>query len=227
MPIRINLLAEAQAAEDLRRRDPVKRSIWIAGFFISLVVIWCLWVQGQIIQASSELGKHQAHWNSIEKKHAAVTENLKQAAVIERKLGSLNRLSTNRFLWGSTLNAFQQTVVDHVQTVRLKSEQVYSFIEGTAAKTNSSKPSAAKPASSVEKITLTIEAKDWNPGEQNYNKLKEALAKFPYFQSSLTNKPDALRLTSLSKPAFDPSDPLRPFVTFTLEMQYPEVRRNE
>jgi len=27
MPIRINLLAEAQAAEDLRRRDPVKRSV--------------------------------------------------------------------------------------------------------------------------------------------------------------------------------------------------------
>ena len=40
-------------------------------------------------------------------------------------------------------------------------------------------------------------------------------------------KADALRLTSLSKPSFDPSDPIRPFVTFTLEMQYPEIRRNE
>ena len=30
MPIRLNLLAEAQAAEDLRRRDPVKRALWLA-----------------------------------------------------------------------------------------------------------------------------------------------------------------------------------------------------
>lgn len=227
MPISINLLAETQAAEDMRRRDPVKRSIWIAGFFIALVLLWCLWIQGKIIQASSELNKHQAHWKSIEKKHAAVTDGLKESGAIERKLASLNRLSTNRFLWGSTLNALQQTVVDQVQTVRLRGQQVFTFIDGTPAKTTSTKPTPAKPSTAVEKITLTIEAKDWNPAEQNYNKFKESLAKFPYFQSSLTNRPDALRLTSLSKPAFDPSEPLRPFVTFTLEMQYPEVSRNE
>lgn len=227
MPICINLLAEAQAAEDLRRRDPVKRTIWVAGFLVSLVLLWCLLIQAKIIQASSELGKHQAHWKSIEKKHAAVTENLKEAAAIERKLSSLDRLSTNRFLWGSTLNALQQTVVAHVQTVRLKSQQSYVVTEPIVPKAGSSSKVVAKPASSVEKITLTLEAKDWNPAEQNYNKFKEALAKFPYFQSSLTNKTDALRLTSLSKPAFDPSDPLLPFVTFTLEMQYPEVIRNE
>lgn len=227
MPIRINLLAEAQAAEDLRRRDPVKRTIWGAGFLISLVLVWCLWVQAQIIGANSELRKHQAHWTSIEKRHNEITENLKESAAIERKLDSLNRLSTNRFLWGSTLNALQQTAVDQVQTVRLKSEQVYTYIEGVAAKTNSTKTVPAKPAAAAENITLTIEAKDWNPAEQNYNKFKEALAKLSYFQPNLTNKADALRLTSLSKPAFDPSEPLRPFVVFTLEMQYPEARRHE
>lgn len=227
MPIRINLLAEAQAAEDLRRRDPVKRTIWAGGIAVSLVLIWCLWVQFRIIRANSELQKHNVHWTSIEKRHSEVTDNLKESAVIERKLESLNRLSTNRFLWGPTLNALQQTVVDHVQTVRLKGEQSYTFVPGVAAKTNSSKVVAAKPAAAVEKITLFIEAKDWNPADQNYNKLKEALAKFPYFQTELTNRADALRLTSLSKPAVDPSDPLRPFVLFTLEMQYPEIRRNE
>jgi hypothetical protein len=225
MPISINLLAEAQAAEDLRRRDPVKRTIWLAGFVVALVLIWCLLIQARIIQANSELHKHEAHWKSIEKRHAAITENLKKSAAIERKLAALDRLSTNRFLWGATLNALQQTVVPEVQVVRMKGEQVFSFTEAVKPKPNSK--TVAAPASTTERITLTIEAKDWNPSQQNYNKFKQSLAQFPYFQSSLTNRVDALRLISLSKPAFDPSDPLRPFVMFTLEMNYPEVRRNE
>lgn len=227
MPIRINLLAEAQAVEELRRRDPVKRTIWVAGFLVALVLIWCLWVQGQIMQANSELHKHEVHWTSIEKRHAEITANLKKSAAIEQKLNALARLSTNRFLWGSTLNALQQTVVDDVQTVRFKGEQTFTLTEATKAKTTGSKTTPATPASATEKITLTIEAKDWNPAQQNYNKFKQALQKFPYFQSSLTNRADSLRLTSLSKPSFSPSDPLRPFVMFTLEMNYPEVRRNE
>lgn len=227
MPIRINLLAEAQAAEDLRRRDPVKRTIWVAAFLIGLVLIWCLYVQTQIIRASAELRKYEKYWTAIEKRHTEITDNLKESAAVERKINSLTRLSTNRFLWGATLNALQQTVVDHVQTVRLKGEQSYTYIDGVAGKTNGSKVIAPKPAAAIERITLTIEAKDSNPTDQNYNKFKEALAKYPYFQPSLTNRADALRLTSLSKPTFDPSDPLKPFVLFTLEMQYPEVRRND
>ncbi len=35
MPIRLNLLAEAQAAEEMRRRDPVKRALWLAGLIIA------------------------------------------------------------------------------------------------------------------------------------------------------------------------------------------------
>jgi hypothetical protein len=226
MPIHINLLAEAQAAEEMRRRDPVKRTIWVAGFFISLVLLWCLWIQLQIIQANSELKRHQAHWTSIEKRHTEVTDNLKASALIDSKLNSLNRLSTNRFLWGSTLNALQQTVVDQVQAVSVRTEQVYSYLEAVGAKTNTAKVIAAKPATAVEKIGITIEARDWNPSEQNYNKFKEAISKFSYFKTNMA-KADALRLTSLSQPSFDPSDPVRPFVMFTLEMQYPEVRRYE
>ena len=40
MPIRINLLAEAQALEDLRRRDPVKRASWAGLLLVLLVLVW-------------------------------------------------------------------------------------------------------------------------------------------------------------------------------------------
>ena len=40
MPIRINLLSEALAEEDLRRRDPVKRAIFIGVFLVALSLVW-------------------------------------------------------------------------------------------------------------------------------------------------------------------------------------------
>ena len=42
MPIRINLLAEAQAAEEMRRRDPVKRALWGASIVVVGVIAFFL-----------------------------------------------------------------------------------------------------------------------------------------------------------------------------------------
>ncbi|MEP6663001.1 MAG: hypothetical protein ABJC04_04985, partial [Verrucomicrobiota bacterium] len=199
---------------------------WTAAFAVALVVLWCAFMQLRIGRANSQFKAQQLRWTAIEKHHSEVTENLKRSADLERKLAALNRLSTSRFLWGSTLGALQKTVVDPVQAVRIRAEQVYTLMEPGPARTNTTKASPAKPASAVERISVTIEAKDWNPAAQNYNKFKEIIAGYPMFQTNLA-KADALRLTSLSKPAFDPATPDASFVTFTLEMHFPETRRNE
>ena len=245
MPIHLNLLAEAQAAEELRRRDPVKRFLLASATVIGLILLWCLAVQGQILRANAELNRSQGRWKAMEKKHAEVTGNLTKSGEIERKLVALDRLSTNRFLLGSALDALQQTVVDKVQAVRVKTEQVFTYIEPVPPKTNDTKVIAGKPAASVEKLAITIEAKDWRPVDQNYNKFKEALALSSKFKvqgsksETLNLKPETLntpplnspfpvpRLVSLSKPSYDPSDPVAAYVMFTLEMQFPEIRRNE
>ena len=229
MPIRINLLAEAQAAEEMRRRDPVKRTLFGAAFVVGLVLLWSLTVQARIMRANSELRNQEAQWQAMEKRHTSVTGNLKKSAEIERKLAALNRLSANRFLLGSTLNALQQTVADQVHATRVKIEQGFTLIEAVPAKTNDTKTTAGKPAATIEKIAIRVEAKDGNPAEQNYNKFKESIAKFPAFQTIPLNGTNqlSLRLTSLSKPSFDPGDPTHPYVMFTLELQFPEVRRNE
>ena len=39
---RINLLAEAQAAEELRRRDPVKRATWLGAFLVAAILAWVM-----------------------------------------------------------------------------------------------------------------------------------------------------------------------------------------
>lgn len=226
MPIRINLLAETQAAEEMRRRDPVKRAIWTGGAFVFLVLLWSGWLQLKVLNERAELQKHEGIWKSKEKSYQAVTDKQKKLGETERKLAALNRLSTNRFLWAPVLNAFQQTVVDQVAVTRIKADQSYSVTEGTPAKTVDGKSVPAKPSISTEKISIVLDAKDLNPAEQNYNKFKSALANFALFRSPL-QKPDSLRLTGLSQPTVEPNEPGHTSVQFTLELQYPEVRRNE
>ena len=146
---------------------------------------------------------------------------------MERKLASLSRLSTNRFLWANALDALQQTMANQIVVTRIKTEQVYTVTEPIPPKQGAVGMIPGKPGNSVEKTILLIEARDYgNPSEQNYNKFKAGIAAFPYFQSRLPRS-EAVRLTSLSQPATDASEGGRSFITFTIECQFPEVKRDE
>src|SRR2546425_1570668 len=120
MPIRINLLAEAQAAEELRRKDPVKRAILAGSLLVVLVLFWISSLQIKIITAKSGLKDLQLKWNSIDKSYQEAVESKRKSIEVDGKLAALQQLKTNRFLWGTCLNAFQQTLsgADDVQVVR-------------------------------------------------------------------------------------------------------------
>src|SRR5437762_162443 len=163
MPIRINLLAEAHEAEMLRRKDPVKRAIWIAVFIVSLVAIWSLTLQSKIIIASAKLNTLDVSWRSIERSFGGVLSNQTELSRLERNLSALQQLKTNRFLWGSFLNTLQQTVVEDVAVSRLKADQTYMQTEGTPDRTNETRIVRGKPAVAVERIAVTIEARDFTP----------------------------------------------------------------
>jgi hypothetical protein len=218
MPIRINLLAEAQATEELRRKDPVKRGIWVAGFFISLVLLWTLKLQCDIWFEQKDLNRINASWAEKKANYAAVTNNVFKTATIDKKLEALDDLSTNRFLWAPVLNALQKSVVNDVQVTHFKGEQRYiTEISGSGA--------AKKAGGEVEKISLFIDAKDCNATQQNYTKFKEALGSSDYFVKSLGRHDGFVIEGTLSLPTADPSDPSRSYVTFALSSHYPEVRR--
>jgi hypothetical protein len=226
MPIRINLLAEAQAAEELRRKDPVKRAIMIAGLMVSAVAVWSASLQAKIIHAKRELGGLEAKWKSIEKDYQAAVELKRQFLDANSKLAALQQLSTNRFLWGNALNAFQQSLngVDNVQVVRLRTEQSYVIVDENKAKARPADAKASKANSATEKVVITVEAIDSNspPGSQ-VSKFKETLAAVPWFHSNL-QKTNGVLLNSLSAPqvgAFGKNS----FVTFTLNCYFPEKVR--
>jgi hypothetical protein len=223
MPIRINLLAEAQSLEDQRRRDPIKRVIGAGIVAAVLMVAASGWLQLNASIVKLELNRAERQLAARKNEFQQVTDNKNRLQDITHRLGSLNQLATNRLLLGTLLNALQQTTIEDVHLVRLRCDQSYVLNEAVKPRTNSDDHIIpGRPASVTERILVTLDARDSgaNPGDQ-VNKLKKTIADNPYFQSYL-GKTNEAHLGNLSPPT---SLDGRPFVQFTLECKYPEKTR--
>ena len=225
MPIRINLLAEAQAAAELRRKNPIKRGIWIGSFLVCVVVLWIAKLQLDIFWVSRDYSNTEAEWKSKMTKYSTVTNEQARTGEVERKLSQLDFLSTNRFLWAPVLNALQKTMVDQVQVTRLRGDQVYVREEGRDIGSGSNRKHI--PGAMIEKVSLIIEAKDLRPNDQNYTKFKESLCAFDFFTNRLQRRDGFVMDGILGPLTVDPVDPGKQFVTFTLASHFPEARRSE
>ncbi len=225
MPIRLNLLAEAQAAEESRRRDPVKRAIWIGALIVIALLGWSGFLQFKAMLAKSELSRLEGQIQSHSTAHKVVLDNQAKAADANQKLSALRRLSSSRLLTATLLNALQQTIVDDVQLLRLRVDQIYTAFEGTKVRTNDSGIIVpAKPPTATEKILLTLEGADSssNPGDQ-VGLYKNALATNLYFKQMLI-KTNAINLKNLAPPQLDALTGKRS-ARFTLECRFPEETR--
>jgi len=225
MPIRLNLLAEAQAAEELRRRDPVKRGLWVAAVAVAGMLGWSAALQIATARQNDKL-------HSLETRVRAQTNDYRQVLLNQtrlrdtgRKLHALHLLATNRFLWGTVLNALQQTTLDDVQVLQIRGEQSYQFTPATPARTNEvGRVQPGTPARATERIRLVLRAKDTGPGPgDQINKFKEMIATFPLFKNALA-KADDVRLTSLSAPQREVESG-KLAVEFTLELHFPQKER--
>lgn len=225
MPIRLNLLAEAQAAEEARRRDPVKRAVWLAALIIVLILVWSSSLQLKAIYVGSELSRVQAQVNARTNEYHGILDNQNKIADTKHRLQQLRLLSQDRFLNGTLLDALQRSTVPHVELLRLRVDQLYVVFEGTKSKTNDDGVLIpGKRPTNTEKIVLTLEGADSspNPGDQ-LNKYKDALASNPYFKQMLI-KTNGINLKNLTPPQTSPLTGKRSAI-FTLECRYPEITR--
>jgi len=221
MPIRINLLTEALAEDDLRRRDPVKRIAFAGAFLVALSLVWYSseWLNYKMAQNSlSQIQDQiQTHTNEFSR----VQSDMKKLTDSQRRLSALQQLSTNRFLQGNLLNSLQKIYVPNVQLIRIRLDQSYTVKAAAPAKTTGDEVAKAVPSTSTEKITLFLDAKDSssNPGDQ-VNRYKNSLENFDYFKTNLQT--NGIRLSNLS-PA--QSSATKPFVMFTLECRFTDKIR--
>ena len=223
MAIHINLLAESQALEEMRRRDPVKRAIWVGAIVGALVLAWSGYLQTKAIIARGDVSRLEAQARTHETAYKQIREHEKKLEEANNKLMSLQRLATNRFLNGTVLDALQHTTVDDVQLMHLKIANDYESIAEIKAKTNATtlQVTPAKPPKVTEKIIVTLDGKD-NSGDQQVIKFKEAIGDCSYFQSVL-GKTNEVRVTTIQPPQTGTDG--KNFRLFTLECKYPERTR--
>lgn len=213
MPIRINLLAEAQAAEEIRRKDPAKRALWVAFILVACVAAWICVLQAQIMIVNSNLSTQLGKLNSMTNQYTTVVANENKLREVEGKLTALNRFAGARFLQATPLNALMHSTVDGIQLLRLQTDQSIEAIPD------------AKPVS-TERIKLVLDVKDSsaNPGNEQINKYKQSLASTPYFKAEHISTND-IQLRNLGIAQID-TETGKPYVQFSLECVYPEkVRR--
>jgi hypothetical protein len=223
MPIRINLLAEAQATEELRRHDPVKRMIFCGAFLVALMLVWSSSLQLESMLAKKEVSDRQTQIQTHTNEFQRVLSEQKNMTEVKEKLEALKKMTGSRFLQGNLLNALQQVNVDGVRLMRIRVNQNYLYTPAARPQTNGNRITPGRPSAVQEKIVVSLDARDSsaNPGDQ-VNKFKEAVANEAYFQSVL-NKTNGVQLAYLSSPQVGVDG--KPFVLFTLECNCPENNR--
>jgi hypothetical protein len=222
MPIRINLLAEAKAAEELRRHDPVKRVIFVGALAVALTLVWSSSLQLETMLSKKEVTDRQTEIAARTNEFQRVLTDQKKTAVAKEKLNALKKMTNSRFLQGNLLNALQQVTVDSVRLTRLKVDQDCFSAAGTPSQTNKNGVILGRPSTVTEKIVVWLDARDSsaNPGDQ-VNKFKEAVANQSYFKATL-NKTNGVQLINLSAPQTVDG---KPCVLFTLKCNFPEYAR--
>ncbi len=220
---RINLLAERQEEEEMRRRDPVKRSLQVGAALVGLMLLWGLLVLWQIHLAKQELAQVETELVKVRQQAAAVTAMAQKAVAIDRQRLRLNRQAAERFLWTGPLNAMQFAVVDGVEVVRLQLDQTLTAMPAVKPVTNAlERVTPGKPASVVHKVSLLISARD--SGEPPAaEKFIEALATQPYFKERLRAE-DPVLLRERLPQQLDPLDATNKFIPFSIECVFKEWR---
>jgi hypothetical protein len=126
MPIRINLLAEQQAAEEARRRDPVKRAILVGCALVAVMILWIVLLQLRLVSARAELNHYESKLQAVEENSKEARQNFTTISQLESRVTNLQRYSTNRFFCADVLDAIQQVVLDDIRVVQLQSMHSFS-----------------------------------------------------------------------------------------------------
>jgi len=214
-------MAEAQALEEARRRNPVKLGIWIGGFLVALMGLWIGNVEMKVYFAKNDLAGLNQRWKDAEGKFNSVTTQEALLAAVQGKTNALNYLRTNRFYWGSVLNALQYTVVTNIVVTHVWGVQTFER-EPNRVVQGRTYPGTA----TLEKVKLFIAGKDYTAAE-GYKNYEDALNHFDFFAKQMGGR-EGFTIEGAPGPkvpvALGSHEEYR---AFTLTNQFPDLRRED
>jgi hypothetical protein len=126
MAIKINLLADLQAAEESRRKDPIKRAVFGGCALLVLVLGWICTTQMQVWAARHDLNSQLTRLKGVEETSKQAKNRQVASLEAESRLKALDRYSSNRFFWGTFLDALQHVSVDGIRLTEVRAEQRYT-----------------------------------------------------------------------------------------------------
>lgn len=229
MPISINFLAEQQAQEELRRKDPVKRGYLVGAIVVGVMLSLYLFLQLKLWSAHSEVSIYDNKFKSIESRYRQAQTNKVQLDDAQLRLAAVEAFSRERTLWANALNSLQFAALENVPLMEFRMQQQWSLSAAVPMKTNANgtMASPAKPARSREISSLVLAAKDYGsrssgggePGNQ-IDTYQSRLQNQPYFKTNVS----AIRMKGRSQAQDEPGTKKR-FVDFELECLFPEKER--
>lgn len=119
MALHINLYHEVQKARALKRRDPLKLSIYAISVISGLFAIYYVVELSRMHGMSTELKKVQAQFNALEPKAKAAKKREEEIGVEIRKSELMAKRIEQRFYWAPMLENISETVPRDVQITRL------------------------------------------------------------------------------------------------------------
>jgi Tfp pilus assembly PilM family ATPase len=216
----LNLIAEEIEERERRRRDPVRKIAIAACLFICVLLGWAAQLRVRLWVVDSELHRDQTERQKWERMRKEVSVTKGFVAEARRTLSALQEHSTNRFLFAPALNALQQATLDEIQLTRLVLQESVANVDAKKPVTEKGITIPRKPGYSTEKISLTLQAKNFG-GPQDREKFIEKVASQPYFKTQLRRAEPVVLRNYLSRQV-DPVDPTKSFNLFTLECLYPD-----
>ncbi len=119
MALHINLYHEVQKARALKRRDPLKLSMYGLGAIGAVFAIYYVIEIGRMHGMTSELNKVQAQFNALEPKAKAAKKREQEINLEISKSDLMAKRIEQRFYWAPMLEQISQTVPRDVQITRL------------------------------------------------------------------------------------------------------------
>lgn len=169
-------------------RQPSRQIYWPA-LLASGAVMVSAFAVGSVVhlavkRSALSLERAAAEWRRLDGQVSPVMTNLSRTASNKHKLARLEELSTNRFLWSEPLRAlFRDCTIPKIKVAQVDAAQDYVL---TPASKDAHTHRLTIPATSVEKIRLRIDARDFAPAaEANYTKFMETIKDNPYFRTHL------------------------------------------
>ena len=216
----LNLIAEDIEARERRRRDPVRHVAIAACLILALLLGWAGKLRTGIWNVERELQRDAAERVQWERMRREISLAKGRLAEANQTLAALQTHYTNRFVFGSALDALQGAAMDDIQLTRLILQQSVANTEGRKAVTEKNKTIPRKPGHSTEKVSLTLQAKNF-AGPEEREKFIEKIASIPYFKQHLRKEEPVVLRNHMAR-QIDPLDPSKTFNLFTIECMYPD-----